>query len=75
MEAGGLSMDAIDPVYEEGVAAGRAGMGPEANPYVREQLPKPIYAQTRHDRWEAGRQRGRRWCPHCNGTGQLPEGV
>jgi hypothetical protein len=68
-------MEAIDPIYEEGCAAGRAGVTAAKNPYPCEKNQLGSYVNTPYLRWEMGRRRGERWCPHCDGTGQLPEGV
>jgi len=68
-------MQAIDPIYEAGCAAGRSGATAEQNPYTESPAAVGVYALSPAMRWEQGRQRGKRWCPRCDGTGQLPEGV
>lgn len=52
-----------DAIYDEGCIAGRGGADAKQNPYPQDQKADGVYSMTPHDRWEAGRQRGKRWCP------------
>jgi hypothetical protein len=64
-----ILMEAVDAIYEAGCAAGRTGAKADQNPYPKPEKVEGVYMLSNHDRWEMGRRRWVRCCPHCDGTG------